>query len=74
VFYKDADGAIFHTYSSYGRGIEPMLGTYDLLDMTPKGRDETQLAFPMAWIRHHDRYPETAATANGECCHTKERP
>ena len=58
VFYKDANGSIFHTYSSYGRGVEPMLATYDMLDMTPKGRDEEQFAFPMAWIRHHDRYSE----------------
>jgi predicted dithiol-disulfide oxidoreductase (DUF899 family) len=58
VFYKDAEGSIFHTYSAYARGLEPMLATYDLLDMTPKGRDEDHFAFPMAWIRHHDRYSE----------------
>ena len=40
VFYKDDAGAIFHTYSTYGRGVEVMMGTYNLLDLTPKGRDE----------------------------------
>ena len=57
VFYKDADGAIFHTYSSYARAGENYLGTYQLLDVTPKGRNETgpNFAFP-DWARHHDRY------------------
>jgi predicted dithiol-disulfide oxidoreductase (DUF899 family) len=57
VFYKDADGAIFHTYSSYARSGETFLGTYQLLDVTPKGRNETgpNFAFP-DWARHHDRY------------------
>ena len=56
VFYKDADGAVYHTYSTYGRGLEPLLGTYAILDMAPKGRDEAGLAFSMAWVRYHDRY------------------
>ncbi|SEB97918.1 Predicted dithiol-disulfide oxidoreductase, DUF899 family [Rhizobiales bacterium GAS188] len=56
VFYKDAAGEVFHTYSCYARGAEPLIGTYAYLDLTPKGRDEAQLPFPMAWIRHHDRY------------------
>jgi predicted dithiol-disulfide oxidoreductase (DUF899 family) len=56
VFYKDADGAVYHTYSTYGRGVEPLLGTYTLLDMAPKGRDEAALPFGMAWVRYHDRY------------------
>ena len=57
VFYKDDDGAIFHTYSSYARAGENFLGTYQLLDVTPKGRNETgpNFAFP-DWARHHDRY------------------
>jgi predicted dithiol-disulfide oxidoreductase (DUF899 family) len=58
IFYKDDTGSIFHTYSVYARGLEPILGVYDLLDMTPKGRDEEKLPWPMAWVRHHDRYPE----------------
>ena len=63
VFYKDrASGEIFHTYSTYGRGLEPLLGTYAILDMVPKRRDEDDLAFGMAWLRHHDRY-ETAPVA-----------
>ncbi len=40
VFYKDDAGEVFHTYSTYGRGVEVMMGTYNLLDLTPKGRDE----------------------------------
>jgi predicted dithiol-disulfide oxidoreductase (DUF899 family) len=56
VFYKDKDGAVFHTYSTYGRGLEPLVGTYMILDLVPKGRDEDALAFSMEWVRHHDRY------------------
>lgn len=56
VFYKDAAGQIFHTYSSYGRGLDILLGAYNFMDMTPKGRDEGGLAHTMAWVRHHDRY------------------
>ena len=56
VFCKDADGEIFHTYSAYARGLEPLIGTYTLLDLVPKGRDEDQLGFRMGWLRHHDRY------------------
>ena len=55
VFYKDADGSVFHTYSAYGRGVESLVGTYMVLDMVPKGRDEDQLGFTMEWVRHHDR-------------------
>jgi predicted dithiol-disulfide oxidoreductase (DUF899 family) len=71
VFYKDAAGSIFRTYSTYARGAEALIGTYSLLDMTPKGRDEDQLPFTMEWVRHHDRYPvpETARSA-GACCHS----
>ncbi|HKX29718.1 MAG TPA: thioredoxin family protein, partial [Blastocatellia bacterium] len=56
VFYRDAAGAVFHTYSSYGRGGDLFLGAYNYLDLTPKGRDEGGLTFSMAWVRHHDRY------------------
>lgn len=70
VFYKDADGSVFHTYSSYGRGVEGLLVTYDLLDITPKGRNEEDLSFPMAWVRHHDRYEQAQPAA---CCHAAER-
>jgi predicted dithiol-disulfide oxidoreductase (DUF899 family) len=57
VFYKDDAGAVFHTYSAYRRGVEAMMGTYTLLDLTPKGRDEREGA--MHWVRHHDRYEPT---------------
>lgn len=56
VFYKDAGGDIYHTYSTYGRGLDILVGTYRVLDMVPKGRDEDDLPFPMDWVRYHDRY------------------
>jgi predicted dithiol-disulfide oxidoreductase (DUF899 family) len=56
VFYKDGSGEIFHTYSSYGRGLDILIGAYNFLDMAPKGRDEDALEFTMSWVRHHDRY------------------
>jgi predicted dithiol-disulfide oxidoreductase (DUF899 family) len=71
VFWKDDSGAVFHTYSTYGRGVEVMMHTYNLLDLTPKGRDEDALPFTMAWVRHHDRYetaPKATATAARSCC------
>jgi predicted dithiol-disulfide oxidoreductase (DUF899 family) len=58
VFYKDAAGGIFHTYSSYGRGLDILIGAYNFLDLAPKGRDEDGLAHSMAWVRHHDRYDD----------------
>ena len=56
VFYKYKGGEVFHTYSSYARGPEMLLGAYYFLDIVPKGRDEEALAHPMQWICHHDRY------------------
>jgi predicted dithiol-disulfide oxidoreductase (DUF899 family) len=56
VFFKDADGQVFHTYSTYGRGLDILIGAYNLIDLVPKGRDEEGLKFSMAWVRHHDRY------------------
>jgi len=56
VFYKNAAGEILHTYSTYGRGLDILIGTYHFLDLAPKGRDEDGLAWSMAWVRHHDRY------------------
>jgi predicted dithiol-disulfide oxidoreductase (DUF899 family) len=58
VFAKDAAGEIFHTYSTYGRGVDILIGAYNFLDLVPKGRDEDHLAFTMSWVRHHDRYTE----------------
>jgi len=57
VFYKK-DGQVFHTYSTYARGLDILLPTYNFLDLTPKGRDEDGLAHTMAWVRHHDRYAD----------------
>jgi predicted dithiol-disulfide oxidoreductase (DUF899 family) len=56
VFYKDGLGEIFHTYSTYGRGLDILIGAYNWLDLVPKGRDEEGLPHGMAWVRHHDRY------------------
>jgi predicted dithiol-disulfide oxidoreductase (DUF899 family) len=58
VFAKDGSGAVFHTYSTYGRGLDMLLGVYHFLDLVPKGRDEDALPHSMAWVRHHDRYSE----------------
>ena len=58
VFYKNEAGEIFHTYSTYARGLDILVGAYNFLDLAPKGRDEESLAFTMAWVRHHDRYAE----------------
>ena len=58
VFYKDAAGQVYHTYSTYARGGEPFIGVYQFLDLVPKGRDEDGLAFSMSWVRHHDRYDD----------------
>jgi len=79
VFYKDAGGQIFHTYSSYARGLDILVGAYNFLDMAPKGRDEEGLAHTMAWVRHHDKYSEgyfvdptqtyvEPAKVAGSCC------
>jgi len=57
VFYKDEEGNIYHTYSTFGRGDEKILGAYMLLDLTPKGRNETGPHFSLGdWVRHHDKY------------------
>ena len=58
VFYKDPSGAIFHTYSAYARGLDMLVGAYNYLDLVPKGRDEADLPWTMAWVRHHDRYDD----------------
>ncbi len=68
AFYKAPGGEVFHTYSTYGRGLEVLLGTYAVLDRVPKGRDEANLPSPMAWVRHHDKYAPTV-DGPGSCCH-----
>ncbi|RYG23514.1 DUF899 domain-containing protein [bacterium] len=55
VFFKDADGQIYRTYSTYERGLDLLIGAYNFLDLTPKGRNETG---PMSWMRFHDRYED----------------
>jgi len=55
VFTKDAKGDIYRTYSTYARGIDMFNGTYQILDLVPKGRDEDPEA-TQEWVRHHDRY------------------
>jgi predicted dithiol-disulfide oxidoreductase (DUF899 family) len=56
VFYKDASGVVYNTYSSYGRGIEMVNAAYQWMDLVPKGRDEDKLKFTMEWVRLHDEY------------------
>jgi predicted dithiol-disulfide oxidoreductase (DUF899 family) len=56
VFARDDGGEVFHTYSTYARGIDMLNTAYHYLDLVPKGRDEDQLPFTQAWVRHHDRY------------------
>jgi predicted dithiol-disulfide oxidoreductase (DUF899 family) len=85
VFSKDASGQVFHTYSSYARGLDMFIGTYHFLDTVRKGRDEADLKHSMAWVRHHDKYDDSYAvdasqsyqqpevvnieTKSGKCCH-----
>ena len=58
VFFKEEDGTVYHTYSTYARGLDTLMGTYQWLDLVPKGRDEAGLKHTMEWVRHHDRYEE----------------
>jgi predicted dithiol-disulfide oxidoreductase (DUF899 family) len=55
VFFRDGD-EIFHTYSTYSRGLDMLNGAYHLLDLVPKGRDEGDLDNSMAWLRLRDQY------------------
>lgn len=63
VFYRLDDGGIAHAYSTYGRGIDIVNAAYNLLDLTPNGRHEDDLPWPMAWLRRHDSYGEQKVTA-----------
>jgi predicted dithiol-disulfide oxidoreductase (DUF899 family) len=56
VFYKSENGDIFHTYSAFARGLENFIGAYNLLDIVPKGRDESALKNGMDWVKRHDQY------------------
>jgi predicted dithiol-disulfide oxidoreductase (DUF899 family) len=60
VFARAADGTVYRTYSTYSRGLDQLIGTYTLLDLVPKGRDEAGLESTMAWVRYHDRYDQPA--------------
>jgi predicted dithiol-disulfide oxidoreductase (DUF899 family) len=65
VFYKNDAGEVFHTYSTYGRGVEVMMGAYRMMDLTPEGRGERNVPHKMEWVRHHDRYEPAPAAS---CC------
>jgi len=79
VFYKDEAGSIYRTFSSYARGAEELLGTYMMLDLTPKGRNETGPNHNLTdWVRHHDKYDaggfvdrtgRYVAPQDSACCH-----
>jgi predicted dithiol-disulfide oxidoreductase (DUF899 family) len=58
VFYRNKVGEIFHTYSSYSRGLDMFITAYHYLDIAPKGRDETGFSYGMEWLWHHDRYDD----------------
>ncbi len=58
VFYKDGDGHVYHTYSTFQRGLDMFLTAYHYLDIVPKGRDEDELPMSMAWLRRHDEYDQ----------------
>jgi predicted dithiol-disulfide oxidoreductase (DUF899 family) len=58
VFHMDGSGPVFHTYSSYARGLDMFITAYHYLDVTPKGRDEAAFSYGMEWLRHHDRYED----------------
>jgi predicted dithiol-disulfide oxidoreductase (DUF899 family) len=58
VFSKDEAGTVFHTYSSFSRGLDMFITAYHLLDIVPKGRDEAAFSYGMQWLRHHDRYED----------------
>jgi predicted dithiol-disulfide oxidoreductase (DUF899 family) len=62
VFYKDENGEVFHTYSSYARGNEEVIGAFIYLDITPKGRNEREI---MDWVRRHDEYGDAGRQT---CC------
>jgi predicted dithiol-disulfide oxidoreductase (DUF899 family) len=65
VFYKNDKGEIFHTYSSYARGNEELIGAYVFLDMTPLGRNETKNGNLMDWVKRHDEYENAESKS---CC------
>ena len=69
VFFKDKNGDIFHTYSSYARGNEETIGAFIYLDMTPRGRNETEI---IDWVRRRDEYQD--APQSDSCCGGAKQP
>ena len=61
IFVKDENGDVYHTYSTYARGDEVLLGAFSWLDLTPKGRNET--GGTMSWVRRHDEYDDARGGA-----------
>jgi len=68
VFYRDEAGDIFHTYSCFSRGLDMMNAAYHYLDLTPLGRHEEGLPYPMDWVRLRDQYQPSPVQAS--CCHS----
>lgn len=68
VFTRNKAGEVFLTYSAYARGLDNMIGTYQLLDLVPKGRDEDGLPFTMSWVKRHDEYEQAPVMKAGCCC------
>jgi len=64
AFYRDEAGTVFHTYSCFARGLDMMNAAYQYLDLTPLGRDEEGLSYPMAWVRLHDQYEPGSGPAD----------
>ncbi len=67
VFCKNTDGQIFHTYSTYARGLETFLHAYAFLDIVPTGRDEGELAWGTEWVKHHDKYEKQEINSSCGC-------
>lgn len=68
VFYRDEAGDIFNTYSCFARGLDMMNAAYHYLDLTPLGRHEDGLPYPMDWVRLRDQYQP--ADSRASCCHS----
>lgn len=68
VFFRDEKGGVFHTYSTFARGLDMMNAAYHYLDLTPLGRHEEGLPYPMDWVRLRDQYQPAPVQAS--CCHS----
>jgi predicted dithiol-disulfide oxidoreductase (DUF899 family) len=56
AFFRDDNGNVFHTYSTFSRGLDPLNATYQMLDVVAKGRNEDDLEYSMSWLKRHDEY------------------